>query len=75
MPANSATVVAALATKSSSMTQAVGATPNRSRIMSDSPLPVTVPIRATISWIAARQIAVTIKSQSRSYPNCEPASA
>ena len=66
MPANSATVVAALAMKSKIITHTVGATPKRSRIKSDSPLPVMVPIRATISWITARHTAVTISSQSRS---------
>ena len=66
MPANSATVVAAFATKRRIITQSVGAMPKRSRIRSERPFPVTVPIRATISWMAARQTAVMISSQSRS---------
>ena len=44
-PANSATVLARFATSSTAMAKTVQRTPNRSRIRSDSPWPVTTPSR------------------------------
>ena len=49
MPANSATLVAALLASSASIAKNVGRTPKRSRISAANPLPVTAPMRPAIS--------------------------
>ena len=53
-PENSATVLARLAMSRTIIAKAVGRTPNRSRMRSDRPWPVTTPSRAAISWTMAR---------------------
>ena len=57
-PENSATVLARLATSRTSIAKAVQRTPNRSRMRSDRPWPVTTPSRAAISWTIARMTMV-----------------
>ena len=67
-PENSATVFATLATSSTTIANAVGRTPNRSRMRSDRPCPVTTPSRAAISWTMARMTIVIGKIQSSVSP-------
>ena len=71
-PENSATVLATLAMSRTSIANAVGRTPNRSRMRSDSPWPVTTPSRAAISWTMARITIVIGKSQSSDRPVFAP---
>ena len=52
-------MLATLAMSRIAIANAVGRTPNRSRMRSDSPCPVTTPSRAAISWTMAR-IAIVI---------------
>ena len=61
-PANSATVLPRLASSRASMTKKVDLTPNRSRIRSERPFPVTTPIRAVISCttINARVMGISV---------------
>ena len=73
MPANSATVVKALATTNRAMAKVVLRTPKRSRIRSARPLPVTTPIRALISLMTIRQIVTSTSSQSILKRNWAPA--
>ena len=65
MPTNSETVTPPLAISSASMTNAVQRTPKRSRIRSASPLPVTAPMRAHISWTIPRLIVMGMRIQRR----------
>ena len=67
-PENSATVFATFATSSTTIAKTVQRTPNRSRIRSDSPCPVTTPSRAAISWTTARITIVIGKIQSSVSP-------
>ena len=48
-PANSATMLAKSAAPNTTMVKKVARNPNSSRIRSESPLPVTAPMRAAIS--------------------------
>ena len=50
-PANSATVFPKSTISPASITKNVDRNPNSSRIRSESPFPVTTPIRAHISWL------------------------
>ena len=50
MPTNSATITPALAVSRQSMASTVQRGPKRSRIRSESPSPVTAPMRAHCSW-------------------------
>ena len=60
MPANSATLVAALLASSMSIAKKVGRTPNRSRISAAKPLPVTAPMRPAISWTMTSENVIRI---------------
>ena len=71
-PANSATVLAMFATSRMTIANAVQRTPNRSRIRSDNPWPVTTPSRAAISWTMARMTIVIGNSHSRDRPVLAP---
>ena len=71
-PPKLATVLATLATSSTTIANSVQRTPNRSRIRSDRPWPVTTPSRATISWTMARITIVTGKIHSRLRPVWAP---
>src|ERR1041385_1305098 len=73
MPANSAIVVTVLATSSSSIASVVPRTPNRSRIRSARPLPVTTAIRASISLTTARLTVIRARIHSIRKPNSAPA--
>ncbi len=72
-PANSAMVVTALAIRRRSMAKVVLRTPNRSRIRSASPLPVTTAMRDAISLTTARLTVITARIQSIRKPNSAPA--
>ena len=67
-PANSATVLATLAMSRTTIAKTVQRTPNRSRMRSDRPWPVTTPSRATISWTTARMTIVIGKIHSSVRP-------
>ena len=59
MPANSATLVAALDVSRQAMAKIVGRMPKRSRIRAANPLPVTAPMRAAISCTTTRENVIT----------------
>ena len=59
MPANSATLVAALLASSTIIAKSVGRTPNRSRMSAANPLPVTAPMRAAISCTMTSENVIT----------------
>ncbi len=65
VPAKLATVLARLATSSTSIAKAVQRTPNESRMRSERPCPVTTPSRAAISCTTASISSVMGKSHSR----------
>ena len=71
-PPKLATVLATLATSSTTMANRVQRTPKRSRIRSERPCPVTTPSLATISWTMASITIVTGKIHSRLRPVCAP---
>ncbi len=71
-PENSATVLAMFAMSSTTMAKTVQRTPNRSRIRSDRPWPVTTPSRAAISWTTDRMTVVIGNSQSNVSPVVAP---
>ena len=71
-PANSATVLARLATSRTAIAKTVQRTPKRSRMRSESPWPVMTPRRAAISWTTARMTIVMGKSQSSCRPVVAP---
>jgi len=48
-------------------------TPNRSRIRSDNPFPVTTPIRALISWTIIKASMIGTSDHRREYPKWAPA--
>ena len=72
MPANSASTVPPLATMTTTEAKSVQRTPKRSRIRSTSPLPVTLPSGATISWVTIRASRIGRKVQSRLRPYFDP---
>ena len=72
MPANSAAVVPRFAISSRSITAAAVRTPYRSRIKAESPLPVTIPRRAPISWVTRSATPAISVSHRSSYPNLAP---
>ena len=65
-------MLATLATSRTIIANAVGLTPNRSRIRSDRPCPVTTPSRAAISWTMARMTIVIGNSHSSDRPVVAP---
>ncbi len=64
MPANSEMVTSTLAMSSVSMAKAAPRTPKRSRIKSESPLPVMAPMRAHISCTTERLTVMMTSTQS-----------
>ena len=68
MPAYSAATFVPFATRRASIATIVQRTPNRSRMRSDRPFPVTAPIRAHISWMTIRPTVESTRSQSIAYP-------
>ena len=71
-PANSASVVPPLAMSTTTAANSVQRTPKRSRIRSIRPLPVTVPRRATISWVMISATRMGRNAQSRWLPYLAP---
>ncbi len=71
-PENSATELATLATSRTSIAKAVQRTPNRSRIRSLSPCPVTTPSLAAISCTTARITIVIGNNHSSDRPVLAP---
>ena len=65
-------MLATLAMSRMIIAKAVGRTPNRSRIRSDRPCPVTTPRRAAISWTMARMTMVIGKIHSSERPVVAP---
>jgi hypothetical protein len=65
-------VFATFAMSRITIANAVQRTPNRSRIRSESPCPVTTPRRAAISWTTARITIVIGKSHRRLRPVSAP---
>ena len=63
-PANSATTLPKLVTISADIRKNVTRKPNSSRIRSLSPLPVTAPMRAAISWTTISATVVGIIAHS-----------
>lgn len=63
-PANSATVFAMSTTRPASITKNVDRKPNSSRIKSESPFPVTTPMRAHISSLTYSAMAIGISDHS-----------
>ena len=59
MPANSATLVAALEASRQAIAKSVGRMPKRSRISAAKPLPVTAPMRAAISCTITSENVIT----------------
>ncbi len=59
IPANSATLVAALLVSSASIAHMVGRMPNLSRMSAEKPLPVTAPMRAAISCTTTSENVIT----------------
>ena len=68
MPAYSAATLLPFAMSSASIATIVQRTPNRSRIRSESPLPVTAPMRAHISWMTMSPTVERTRSQSIANP-------
>ena len=65
MPANSAAMLPRSASPNTTMVKKVMRRPNSSRIRSESPLPVTAPMRAAISCTTINATVVGISVQSR----------
>ena len=59
MPANSATLVAALLASRQIIANSVGRMPKRSRMSAAKPLPVTAPMRAAISCTTTSENVIT----------------
>src|SRR3954470_19495618 len=72
-PANSLMILPKSARPRTNIVKKVARRPNSSRMRSDSPLPVTAPIRAAISCTTMRATVVGISVQSSPYPNLAPA--
>ena len=72
-PANSATTFARSTKNPVTITKNVERKPNSSRIRSESPFPVTTPIRAHISSVTYSAIVIGISDHSSVYPYCAPA--
>jgi hypothetical protein len=66
MPTNSLMQMPTFATSTETVANADQRTPYCSRISSASPLPVTAPIRAAISWTTIRLTVIATIIQSRS---------
>ena len=66
MPANSAAVVPRFAISNRIIAAAAARAPKRSRTSAASPLPVTMPRRAPISWVTSSAIAPIRASHSSS---------
>ena len=73
IPANSPTTLPKLMSKMPIIMKNVMRNPNSSRIRSLSPLPVTAPMRAAISWITISASVTGIIVHSKVCPNCAPA--
>ena len=72
-PANSAMTLVMLARTSMVIMRNVRRRPNSSRIRSDSPLPVTAPIREHISWVMISTRVMGSRVHSGRYPYLAPA--
>ncbi len=72
-PANSATVLPKSTTSAAIITKKVERNPNSSRIKSESPFPVTTPMRAHISSLTYSAMVIGISAHSSVYPYCAPA--
>jgi hypothetical protein len=66
MPTNSLMQIPRLANKTETVEKSAQRTPYCSRINSASPLPVTAPIRAAISWTTISETVITTIIHSRS---------